>query len=157
MEADASGGWHGMKYQVTDYVIDTALYRISRAGDAIPVEPKVFDLLVYLIRHRDRVLARDELFQEVWNGREVSDGTLSNHIKSARKVSAIAASCRKPSSPSVAAAISSLRRSRKSRLARGSLRKMRRPLRQRCAPSVNLPRLLGACPWAWAPSCLPLC
>lgn len=86
MEADASGGWHGMKYQVTDYVIDTALYRISRAGDAIPVEPKVFDLLVYLIRHRDRVLARDELFQEVWNGREVSDGTLSNHIKSARKV-----------------------------------------------------------------------
>jgi TolB-like protein len=62
------------------------------------------------------------------------------------RFSAIAASCRKPSSPSVAAAISSLRRSRKSRLARGSLRKMRRPLRQRCAPSVNLPRLLGACP-----------
>lgn len=75
-----------MKYQVTDYVIDTALYRISRAGDAIPVEPKVFDLLVYLIQHRDRVLARDELFQEVWEGREVSDATLSNHVKTARKV-----------------------------------------------------------------------
>jgi DNA-binding winged helix-turn-helix (wHTH) protein/TolB-like protein/Tfp pilus assembly protein PilF len=75
-----------MKYQVTDCVIDTALYRISRVGDAVPVEPKVFDLLVYLIRHRDRVLARDELFQEVWNGREVSDATLSNHVKSARKV-----------------------------------------------------------------------
>jgi DNA-binding winged helix-turn-helix (wHTH) protein/TolB-like protein/tetratricopeptide (TPR) repeat protein len=76
----------GMKYQVTDYVVDTALYRISRAGEAIPVEPKVFNLLVYLIRHRDRVLARDELFQEVWDGREVSDATLSNHVKTARKV-----------------------------------------------------------------------
>jgi len=52
----------------------------------IPAEPKVFDLLVYLIRHRDRVLSREELFKEVWEGREVSDATLSNHIKSARKV-----------------------------------------------------------------------
>ena len=50
------------------------------------VEPKVFDLLVYLIRHRDRVLSREELFREVWDGREVSDATLSNHVKSARKI-----------------------------------------------------------------------
>ena len=50
------------------------------------MEPKVFDLLVHLIRHRDRVLSREELLQEVWDGREVSDTTLSNHVKSARKV-----------------------------------------------------------------------
>lgn len=75
-----------MKYQVADYVIDTALYRISTEGAAIPVEPKVFDLLVYLIQHRDRVLSREELFQKVWDGREVSDATLSNHVKSARKI-----------------------------------------------------------------------
>ena len=75
-----------MKYEVAEYVIDTARYRISTAGAAIPVEPKVFDLLVYLIRHRDRVLSREELFREVWEGREVSDATLSNHVKSARKI-----------------------------------------------------------------------
>lgn len=75
-----------MKYQVAEYVIDTVRYRISAAGAVIPVEPKVFDLLVYLIRHRDRVLSREELFQEVWEGREVLDATLSNHIKIARKV-----------------------------------------------------------------------
>lgn len=75
-----------MKYQVADYVIDTARYRISTGSAAVPVEPKVFDLLVCLIRHRDRVLSREELFKEVWDGREVSDATLSNHVMSARKL-----------------------------------------------------------------------
>src|SRR5262245_27391052 len=75
-----------MKYQIADYVIDTARYRICHGDAAVPAEPKVFDLLVYLIRHRDRVLSREELFREVWEGREVSDATLSNHVKSARKI-----------------------------------------------------------------------
>jgi len=75
----------GMKFQVGDFTIDPALFRITGSSGAVPVEPKVFDLLVYLIRHRDRVLSRDELFQQVWDGREVSDATLSNHIKSARR------------------------------------------------------------------------
>ena len=75
-----------MKYQIAEYVIDTARYRISSGDSAIAVEPKVFDLLVYLIGHRDRVLSREELFREVWDGREVSDATLSNHVKSARKI-----------------------------------------------------------------------
>jgi DNA-binding winged helix-turn-helix (wHTH) protein/TolB-like protein/Tfp pilus assembly protein PilF len=75
-----------MKYQVAEYIIDTARYRISAGDAAIPAEPKVFDLLAYLIRHRDRVLSREELFQEVWDGREVSDATLSNHVMSARKI-----------------------------------------------------------------------
>jgi DNA-binding winged helix-turn-helix (wHTH) protein/TolB-like protein/Tfp pilus assembly protein PilF len=76
-----------MKYQLAEHIIiDTARYRISAGGGAIPVEPKVFDLLVYLIRHRDRVLSREELLQEVWDGRDVSDATLSNHVKSARKL-----------------------------------------------------------------------
>ncbi len=74
-----------MKYQVAEFVIDTALYRISNGGGVVPVEPKVFDLMVYLVRHRDRVLSREELFQQVWDGREVSDATLSNHVKIARK------------------------------------------------------------------------
>jgi len=75
-----------MKYSVAEFTIDTDRFRIS-AGDApVPVEPKVFDLLVHLIRHRDRVLSRDELFREVWDGREVSDATLSNHVKRARQV-----------------------------------------------------------------------
>jgi DNA-binding winged helix-turn-helix (wHTH) protein/TolB-like protein/Tfp pilus assembly protein PilF len=75
-----------MKYQIAEYIVDTARYRITCGDTVIPAEPKVFDLLVYLIRHRDRVLTREELFREVWDGREVSDATLSNHVKSARKI-----------------------------------------------------------------------
>src|SRR5262245_9540012 len=75
-----------MKYQIADYIIDTARYRISHGETQVPAEPKVFDLLIYLLRYRDRVVTREELFREVWDGREVSDATLSNHVKSARKV-----------------------------------------------------------------------
>src|SRR5882672_3719469 len=75
-----------MKYQIAEYAIDTARFRISNGDAPIAAEPKVFDLLVYLIGHRDRVVTREELFKEVWDGREVSDATLSNHVKSARKI-----------------------------------------------------------------------
>jgi DNA-binding winged helix-turn-helix (wHTH) protein/TolB-like protein len=75
----------GRQFLVGDFLIDTARYRISSVGAAVPVEPKVFDLLVYLIRNRDRVVTREELFEKVWDGRPVSDATLSNHVKSARK------------------------------------------------------------------------
>lgn len=79
------GATDGRKFRVGDYLVDTARYRIGHGDTTVAVEPKVFDLLVYLIRHRDRVLTREELFQAVWDGREVSDATLSNHVMSARK------------------------------------------------------------------------
>ncbi|MDH4166907.1 MAG: winged helix-turn-helix domain-containing protein [Gammaproteobacteria bacterium] len=75
----------GRKFRIGDYVVDTARFRITHRDETVAVEPKVFDLLVHLIRHRDRVLTREELFQAVWDGREVSDATLSNHVASARK------------------------------------------------------------------------
>jgi len=80
-----------MQYRVAGFTIDTEHFRVisgaaGEDGAPVPVEPKVFDLLVYLIRHRDRVLSRDELLREVWDGREVSDATLGNHVMSARRV-----------------------------------------------------------------------
>jgi DNA-binding winged helix-turn-helix (wHTH) protein/TolB-like protein/tetratricopeptide (TPR) repeat protein len=75
----------GRKYRIGDYVVDTARYRVSHRNVTVALEPKVFDLLVHLIHHRDRVLTREQLFEAVWDGREVSDATLSNHVRSARK------------------------------------------------------------------------
>jgi DNA-binding winged helix-turn-helix (wHTH) protein/TolB-like protein/tetratricopeptide (TPR) repeat protein len=75
----------GRKFRIGDYVVDTARFRITHRDETVAVEPKVFDLLVHLIRHRDRVLTREQLFEAVWDGREVSDATLSNHVASARK------------------------------------------------------------------------
>ncbi len=75
----------GRKFRIGDYVVDTARFRITHRDETVAVEPKVFDLLVHLIRHRDRVLTREQLFEAVWDGREVSDATLSNHVASARR------------------------------------------------------------------------
>ncbi|MDO6426128.1 winged helix-turn-helix domain-containing protein [Thalassotalea sp. 1_MG-2023] len=75
-----------MIYRLRDIEIDLAQFELRVDQKIVQVEPKVFDLIVYLIQHRQRLVTREELFQTVWSGREVSDTTLSNHIKSARKV-----------------------------------------------------------------------
>ena len=75
-----------MKYQVKDFEIDITQYRVSCKDQEIAIEPKVFDLIVYLINSRERVVSRNELFDEIWKGREVSDTSLSNHIKTARRI-----------------------------------------------------------------------
>jgi predicted ATPase/DNA-binding winged helix-turn-helix (wHTH) protein len=54
-------------------------------GEPRPVEPQVFDVLVHLVRHRARVVAREELLDEVWGTRFVGDSALSSRIKSARQ------------------------------------------------------------------------
>ncbi len=75
-----------MRYRFNQFELDTQQFTLSHNAQAVAVEPKVFDLIVYLIEHRQRLISRDELFDKLWAGREVSDTTLSNHIKSARKV-----------------------------------------------------------------------
>lgn len=75
-----------MIYQFNNFEVDLNLFEIRKDENSIAVEPKVFNLIVYLIEHRLRLVTRDELFSQVWQGREVSDTSLSNHIKSARKV-----------------------------------------------------------------------
>ncbi|WP_171022206.1 transcriptional regulator [Thalassotalea litorea] len=75
-----------MIYRLTNIDIDTSKFEVRVDGKRIHVEPKLFDLIAYLIKNRDRIISREELFQEVWLGRDVSDTTLSNHINSARKL-----------------------------------------------------------------------
>ena len=48
------------------------------------VEPQVFDVLVHLIQHRDRVVSKDDLLATVWQGRSVSESALFNRINAAR-------------------------------------------------------------------------
>ena len=60
--------------------------RELRAGTApVDVEPQVLDLLMHLIRHRERMVGKDELFQTVWQGRSVSDSALTTRINAARR------------------------------------------------------------------------
>src|SRR2546430_5444165 len=66
-------------------MLDVARRELRRRGERIALEPQVFDLLVYLVRHRDRVVSKDELLQAVWGGRIVSESTMTSRINAARK------------------------------------------------------------------------
>ncbi len=75
-----------MIYKFNNIELDTDNFILWSEGAEIPVEPKVFNLIVYLIEHADKVVSRDELLDHVWQGRVVSDTSINNSIKSARKV-----------------------------------------------------------------------
>jgi TolB-like protein/cytochrome c-type biogenesis protein CcmH/NrfG len=68
-----------------DHILDVARRELRRGSISIPVEPQVFDLLVYLLENRDRVVSKDDLIASVWSGRIVSDSTLTSRINAARK------------------------------------------------------------------------
>jgi len=64
--------------------LDAQARELRRDDALVPVEPQVFDLLVYLICNRTRVVSKDELLQAIWHGRIVSDSALANRINAAR-------------------------------------------------------------------------
>lgn len=66
--------------------IDPARREVRCAGVPVPVEPKPFDLLLYLIEHRERVVRRDELLSALWPDVIVSEATLSSAMRRVRDV-----------------------------------------------------------------------
>ena len=58
---------------------------LRRAGKIVDMEPQVFDVLAYLLRHRERVVPKTELFDQIWGNRFVSESALSSRVKSARR------------------------------------------------------------------------
>jgi TolB-like protein len=73
-----------MRYRFENCLLDTDLCELRRDGVLRPIEPQVFDLLEYLIRNREHVVSRDDIFKAVWHGRLVSDGALSTRVNAAR-------------------------------------------------------------------------
>jgi DNA-binding winged helix-turn-helix (wHTH) protein len=72
-------------YSFNNFSLDPDRRELRSGASAVPVEPQVFDLLLCLIRNRDRVVSYDDLIAQVWNGRIVSDSTLATRINAARK------------------------------------------------------------------------
>ena len=64
--------------------LDPDRRELRRGTTLVAIEPQVFDLLVHLIRHRDRVVSKDELLASVWHGRAISESALFNRINAAR-------------------------------------------------------------------------
>src|SRR5271163_1341263 len=74
-----------MTFTFGDCEIDVDRRELRRAEVPVHVEPQVFDLLVYLVQNRDRVVSKDDLIASVWGGRIVSDSSLTSRINAARK------------------------------------------------------------------------
>ena len=74
-----------MHYSFDDCTLDTQRYELRRGGVRLPLRRKVFQVLVYLIEQRDRVVSRDEVLAQVWPDQYVGEETLTSCVKAVRR------------------------------------------------------------------------
>lgn len=74
-----------MRYHFSDVELDSISYKLTVSGEPRHVEPRVFDLIRFFVERTGDVLTRDELIENVWQGRIVADTTIAGTVKSARK------------------------------------------------------------------------
>ncbi|MCC5827405.1 winged helix-turn-helix domain-containing protein [Alkalimonas sp.] len=70
--------------QLNDTVLDTVQQALRRGDEEIQLEPRVFDVLCYLLAHRERYVSLQELHEQVWAGRVVSDTAVRRTISKLR-------------------------------------------------------------------------
>ncbi len=75
----------GVRYRFEDCELEPAGYRLLVRGEPVAVEPRVFELIVYLIENRDRLVGKDELLKRLWGHKYVSESTLSRAVYEARR------------------------------------------------------------------------
>jgi len=69
------------------FTVDTVNRTLCRRGRAVPLGSRAFDTLVTLIRHRDRVVEKDDFLREAWRGAIVEESSLTKRISSSRSSS----------------------------------------------------------------------
>src|SRR6478736_2326176 len=74
-----------MIYAFEEYSLDADRRELRRGAALVAAEPQTFDLLLYLIQNRERVVSKDDLMAAVWSGRIVSESTLSSQINAVRR------------------------------------------------------------------------
>ena len=74
-----------MRFVFGEYELDPESRTLKQRGERVPIEPKVFDLLVYLIEHRERVVSPNELLDTLWSGVSVTPAALTRTVQKARK------------------------------------------------------------------------
>jgi DNA-binding winged helix-turn-helix (wHTH) protein/tetratricopeptide (TPR) repeat protein len=75
-----------MKFRFGDFELDEERWELRRAGRVVEVPPKVMETLSFLVRHRERVVQKEELFDELWPGVSVTEASLMKSISIARQI-----------------------------------------------------------------------
>src|SRR5690349_17729768 len=75
-----------MRFSFGRFELDERARALRLDGVEQPVQPLVFDLLVYLVHHRERVVPKEELLNELWDGATVTDGSLQRAVSLLRGV-----------------------------------------------------------------------
>jgi TolB-like protein/Flp pilus assembly protein TadD len=74
-----------MPFAFGDFEISPETYELRRAGRPVHVEPRVFELLAYLIAHRGRLVSKQELLESLWSNGFVTESALSRVVRDARR------------------------------------------------------------------------
>ena len=69
-----------MRYQFDKYCLDAARRELRCGPDLVEITPQVFDIIEYLVRNHNRIVSKDDLIAEVWDGRIVSESTISSRL-----------------------------------------------------------------------------
>ncbi len=80
---DRPGSSHVIRFR--NFELDTAHFELRQGRERVPIEPQVFDLLVFLAKNAARTVTKEEIFAAIWGNRIVSDAALSSQISAARK------------------------------------------------------------------------
>jgi len=72
-------------YSFADLELDGGLYQLRKRGQVVALAPKAFDLLLYLIEHRDRVVSKAELLERLWSGEHVTESVLPSNVGAIRR------------------------------------------------------------------------
>src|SRR5215510_11904790 len=75
-----------MLYRFYNYTLDEARRELRRMEQLVAIEPKMFQVLRYLLQHRDRVVSKEELLEQCWPETFVSEAALTRCLTKLRKV-----------------------------------------------------------------------
>jgi DNA-binding winged helix-turn-helix (wHTH) protein len=76
----------GVVFRFGQFELDEQLLELRRDGARVPIQKRPFDLLMHLVRRRDSVVLKEELFESVWAGLAVTEASLARAVKALRQV-----------------------------------------------------------------------
>ena len=72
-------------FKFCNFTLDAERRELRSGSQLVAIEPQVFDVLEFLITHRERVVTSDDLIAAIWHGRVVSEATVATRMNAVRR------------------------------------------------------------------------